>query len=693
VFDPPRSKRSDRKKADSGRRRTSAGRPPPRKKKGGRRSAGARRGWLLRLAVWGGSAAIWGGVALALLLGWYAYDLPDVGDLSPAARKPSVTLVAADGTLLASYGDLFGEAVTLADLPPYLPQAVMAVEDRRFYDHVGVDPWGLARAMLVNLRAGRIVQGGSTITQQLAKNLFLTPERTLKRKVQEMVLALWLEWKFGKDEILALYLNRVYLGAGTWGVDAAARHYFGKPAAGVTLYEAAQIAGLLKAPSRYNPVSDRDLSARRTQTVLAAMVDAGYIDEAEAARAARDKTAGRARAGDQARYFADWILAQVPGYVGPIQRDLTVITTLNSLQQRIAEEELALLLANDGAARDVSQGAVVILAPDGAVRAMVGGRDYDASQFNRATQALRQPGSAFKTFVYLAAVEAGRSPDDRMIDAPVTVGTWSPGNFNDKYYGEVTLREGFARSLNSVAVRLSEQIGRARVAAAARRLGITSDLDVSPSLALGASEVTLLEMTGAYAVFANGGYGVWPHGIEEIRDGEGRLLYRRAGGGPGRLVAPRDVDAMTDLLRATVAWGSGKAADPGRPAGGKTGTSQEFRDAWFVGFTTELTAGVWLGNDDGAPMQRVTGGALPAQLWGRIMSRALEGFSPKPLPGGDTIPLADAAAGETFGRPPAGEPDFIGRILRSLGAAVSEETGSGAASDGDSWQPMQRPDR
>jgi len=693
VFDPPRKKQSDRGKADGGRRRTSAGRPPPRKSPAARRQARPPRRWLLRLAIWGGSAAIWGSVALALLLGWYAYDLPDVGDLSPAARRPSVTLVAADGTLLASYGDLFGEAVAVADLPPYLPQAVMAVEDRRFYDHFGVDLWGLARAMLVNLRAGRIVQGGSTITQQLAKNLFLTPERTLKRKVQEMLLALWLERKFSKDEILSLYLNRVYLGAGTWGVDAAARHYFGKPAGAVTLYEAAQLAGLLKAPSRYNPVSDRDLSARRTETVLAAMVDAGFVTEAEAKHAASTKTAGRARAGDQARYFADWILAQVPGYVGPIQRDLTVVTTLNPLHQRVAEEELATLLASEGQARGVSQGAVVILAPDGAVRAMVGGRDYDASQFNRATQALRQPGSAFKTFVYLAAIEAGRHPDDRMLDAPVTVGNWSPANFNDKYYGEVTLREGFARSLNSVAVRLSQQVGVDRVAAVARRLGITSDLDVSPSLALGASEVTLLEMTGAYDVFANGGYGVWPHGIEEIRDGDGRLLYRRAGGGPGRLVAPRAVDAMTDLMHATVVWGSGKAADPGRPAAGKTGTSQEFRDAWFVGFTAELAAGVWLGNDDGAPMTHVTGGALPARLWGRVMTRALEGFSPKPLPGGDSATVADAAADDAFGESPAGTTDFIGRILRSLARTVSEDTGTAGQRDPESQQPPGRHSR
>ena len=339
------------------------------------RAKGRRAGvWLRGLVVWGGSAAIWALVAAAGVIVWYAYTLPEADGIDQTARRPSITLMGTDGKLLASYGEVHGARVSVKDLPPRLPLAVLAVEDRRFYEHPGVDVWGMLRAGLANLSAGRIVQGGSTITQQLAKNLFLTPERTLKRKIQELLLALWLERKFSKDQILSLYLNRVYLGAGTYGVDAAARRYFGKPAVEVNLYEAAQLAGLLKAPSRYNPVRDRDRAARRTALVLAAMTEAGFVTEAEARRALEQGSRGRAAVGAQARYFADWVLAQVPAYVGQAGRDLTVITTLNPAHQRAAEQELAALIDGEGREQAVSQGAVVVLSPDGAVRAMVGGK-------------------------------------------------------------------------------------------------------------------------------------------------------------------------------------------------------------------------------------------------------------------------------------------------------------------------------
>ncbi|MCH8154453.1 MAG: aminotransferase class III-fold pyridoxal phosphate-dependent enzyme, partial [Proteobacteria bacterium] len=418
---PRQSKKSARGARRAPRlRRTAAGRPPPKKAKRGAKP-GRRGVWLKRLVVWGGSAAVWTLVLLGGLVAWYAYDLPEIDEIAAAARQPSVTLLAADGTLLASYGEVHGARVSVAELPPHLPLAVLAVEDRRFYRHGGVDFRGLLRASLANLRAGRIVQGGSTITQQLAKNLFLTPERTLKRKIQELLLALWLERKFTKDQILALYLNRVYLGAGTFGVDAAARRYFDKPAAEVNLYEAALLAGLLKAPSRYNPARHQDRAARRTSQVLAAMTDAGFITADQAAQARREKTRGRAAAGAQARYFTDWVLAQVSAYVGPADRDLTVITTLDPAYQRIAEAELVALLDGEGRERRVGQGALVLMDPDGAVRAMVGGRSYDASQFNRATQALRQPGSAFKPFVYLAALENGFTPSSLILDGPFVI--------------------------------------------------------------------------------------------------------------------------------------------------------------------------------------------------------------------------------------------------------------------------------
>ncbi len=609
-----------------------------------------------RLLRWAMVAGIWATLALGAVLAWYAYDLPDVGKIAQMTRRPGLTLLTADGTQFAALGDLYGETVSIRDLPAHLPQAVLAVEDRRFYEHFGLDPLGLARAMWVNLRAGRIVQGGSTITQQLAKILFLSPERTIKRKVQEMLLALWLERTFSKDQILALYLNRVYLGAGTYGVDAAAQRYFAKPAAEVNLYEAALLAGLLKAPSRYNPARHAGRAEKRTELVLAAMVADGAISAQDARQARSVKGRSRAVPSGQARYFADWVLSQVGAYIGQVDRDLVVVTTLDPKLQQIAEHELSAMLERDGVKRGVGQAAFVALTPRGAVRAMVGGRDYAKSQFNRAVQALRQPGSAFKPFVYLAALEQGSRPYDRMVDAPVRVEGWSPRNYGDRYFGQVTLREAFARSLNSVAVRLSERAGRDQVAAVARRLGITSDLDVTPSLALGASEVTLLELTGAYGVFANHGEGVWPYGIEEIREPNGRILYRRAGGGPGRVVAPRQVSQMTDLMTATVEWGTGKAAQPGRPAAGKTGTSQDFRDAWFIGYTADLVAGVWFGNDDGRAMKGVTGGSLPAVLWGRILRRALADLPPQALPR-PTLVEDDAGA----------EPEsFIDRLLRKL---------------------------
>ncbi|MEM7169189.1 MAG: PBP1A family penicillin-binding protein [Pseudomonadota bacterium] len=624
----------------------------------------SRVGWFRRLFVWGLTACIWAVIAMVGLVAWYAYSLPDTGKIELITRRPNVTLLANDGSPLASIGGIYGEPVQLAELPPHLPRAVLAVEDRRFYEHFGVDPMGLLRAAFKNLTAGRVVQGGSTITQQLAKNLFLSPERTIKRKVQEILLAFWLEHRFTKDQILTIYLNRVYLGGGSYGVDAAARYYFDKPATQVTLYEAALLAGLLKAPSRLNPVRDPERAEARTALVINAMVQADYATMPEATLALQEKTATRQRAGGAAPYFSDWIMAQLQDFMGRIDQDLQVQTTLDPYLQGVAERSLAAKLDQVGSERRVSQGAIISMDPSGAVRAMVGGRSYEDSQFNRATQALRQPGSAFKPFVFLAGFESGGfEPDSRAIDEPVEIAGWAPKNYNDKYYGEVTLREAFARSLNSVSVRLTQSVGPRPVAEVARRMGITTPLEADGGLALGVSEVTLIDLTSAYAALADQGHAVWPYGIEEIRTADGEVFYRRdRDARPGVVVAPRDVEKLTDIMSAAVQWGSGKAANPNRPAAGKTGTSQEFRDAWFIGFTAELITGVWFGNDDNSPMQGVTGGSLPAQLWREVTVAGLDGYPIQDLPGGGSA--SDA-----------GEDNFISQILESLrGGSAEKET-------------------
>ncbi len=594
---------------------------------------------------WATVAGIWGVIAFSLAAAWYATDLPDVKKAFSATRAPSVTLLASDATTLAVLGDVYGQAVALDELPPQLAQAVLATEDRRFYSHFGIDIIGLSRAMAANIKALRIVQGGSTITQQVAKNLFLTPERTIKRKFQELLLALWLERKFSKDEILTIYLNRVYLGAGTYGVDAAAKKYFTLPAARLNTYQAAMLAGLLKAPSRYNPLAHPDKAGARTKQVLKNMVAAGYLTPVSAKMAAKGaKAQARVAAVPPSRfgrYFASWVMEQVPGYVNLGDRDLVVLTTLDAGLQKQAEKSLAGILAKHGAKRAVGEAALVAMAPRGAVRVMVGGRDFIRSQFNRATQAMRQPGSAFKPFVYLAGLEAGLDPDSVFFDKPVRIGKWQPSNFSKTYQGRVTLRQALAKSINTVAVQLSEQVGRKRVIAVARRLGLSGKFNATPSLALGAGEVSLLELTAAYAPFANGGDGVLPYAIEEIRDHKGTVLYRRSGSGSGRVVAPDHVAAMNDMLSEVVAGGTGRASHISRPQAGKTGTSQNYRDAWFVGYTADLVTGVWMGNDNAMPMNNVTGGGLPARLWRNFMETAHAGLPVRDLPGGDARPVPD----------------------------------------------------
>jgi penicillin-binding protein 1A len=601
---------------------------PPSSKPGRPRWLGRR-----RVATWATVMVIWVAVAIGGAVLWYGHDLPDVANLETPGRRPSITLVAIDGTIIATYGELHAGPVRFDQLPPHLVQAIIATEDRRFFDHGGFDLWAIGRAVVANLKAGGIRQGASTISQQLAKNLFLTPERTIRRKAQEILAAIWLETKFDKQQIFTIYVNRVYLGAGTYGVEAASRRYFGKSVQDVNIEEGAVLAGLLKAPSRLSPLYDPDAALERAGIVLQNMVEAGYLDEESAQRATRRTirfAAATATWGTQ--FFADWVIERASGFIGHPNRDLVIQTTFDTRLQRLAEASLWPAIDQASAGRGVSQGAFVALTPNGEVRAMVGGRDYAKSQFNRASQALRQPGSAFKLFVYLAGLEAGVRPSDGFFDGPVSVDGWSPRNFDDRYRGQTTMRESLAESLNSVAVQIAEKAGRDKVVAAARRLGITSPLQPNPSLALGTSEVSLVELTAAYGTLANGGNATWPLGISAIRDSTGATLYRREGTGGGRVIAPETLRALDDMLAGVLSSGTGRAAAIGRPAVGKTGTSQDFRDAWFVGATADLVAGVWVGNDDSSPMKRVTGGGLPAEIWRTFMAGALAGTPIRPLP-------------------------------------------------------------
>ncbi|WP_448206390.1 transglycosylase domain-containing protein [Azospirillum sp. sgz302134] len=642
---------------------------PPRQpsNSGGGKSGGGRSilGRLVNAAL---VAGVWAGIVVGLVLAWFALDLPDISKVAQFERRASVTVLAADGTEFARFGDLYGTTLSVKDLPPHLVNAVLAIEDRRFYSHFGVDPIGLARAFYVNWRSGRAAQGGSTITQQLAKNLFLTPEKSMKRKVQEAMLALWLEHRFTKDQILTAYLNRVYLGAGTFGVDAASRTYFGKPATQVDLREAAIIAGLLKAPSRYSPTSNPDESAERARVVLGAMADAGFITTQDLEVARNTPPAPRRKPGGDGRYFADWVTDLVAGFIGPDHGDVVVRTTLDLKLQRSAEQRLEEILTGPGAAANVRQGAVVAMTPDGAVRALVGGRDYDNSEFNRATKALRQPGSSFKPFVYLAALEAGWSPDSPVEDAPVRIGTWSPGNYDGKFRGTISMATALAHSSNTATVRIIERVGVERVRKVAADLGIGSPLGKDLSLALGTSEVSLLELTRAYAGIANRGAPVWPYAIAEIRDRDGNVLYRRQAGGSSPVVDPAHAVQLARMMMGVIEYGTGKSAKLDRPAAAKSGTTQDYHDAWFVGFTADLVAGVWLGNDNNDEMKKVTGGTLPAKLWQGFMMDAHAGKPPRPLPGLEGAP-AYVAAGT-----PTAEP------TRAAQAAPASSSGGGIGS-------------
>lgn len=587
-----------------------------------------RNSFLWRLSRWGLLAVLWLILICAGFLVFFAYDLPNLEDLKPGMRRPSIVFKSVEGVVLCTYGESQGKTYDLKDLSSFLPKAVIAIEDRRFYFHKGVDLVGLIRAAWTNMRHKAIVQGGSTLTQQLAKNLFLTPERSLKRKVQELMLAVWLERKFTKDQILTIYLNRVYLGSGTYGIGAAAHKYFGKSAKKLTLFESALLAGLLKAPSTHAPTLNPEKAHKRAEVVLQAMVEEGYITPWQKTEALVEILTPKLPDGkiEGVRYFCDWVLKELPKFVENLSfQDLVITTTLDPKLQKLADKviEESLKKSKDF---DGLQVALLSVSSDGAVRAMIGGRSYEKSQFNRAAQALRQSGSLFKVIVYLACLEGGFSMNDVVSDGPIRIGSWSPKNFQWESRGKISLKEAFGYSVNTSAVRLARKIGLTAIQKSARQLGITSSIPYNLSVALGTAEVSLLEMTSAFAVLANGGYGVEPFGILRIEDGSGKVLYDRRQKEKKRVISERVARAMQAMLHYVVTQGTGKAAAvPGLWIAGKTGTTQEKQDAWFIGFTEHLVTGIWVGidsNQDASSYKkkkRQTGGGLPAQLFQKFM--------------------------------------------------------------------------
>ena len=612
-----------------------------------------------RIIYWTAVIGVWVVILAVAAIAVLARGLPDTSKLYDIKRQPSISYLDRSGALLAVLGSQYAPPVDLDSLPPYVPAAVVAIEDRRFFHHFGVDPIGVVRAALANMKAGHVVQGGSTLTQQLAKNLFLTPAQTPRRKAQEMVLALWLEAKFSKKEILALYLNRVYFGAGAYGIEAAAQRYFNKPASQMTLGEAALLAGMLKAPSRYSPVSDVARAERRATIVLDEMVVTHNITPEQREAAFKEPVRiSSVLSGQSGQYFVDWVDAQVRQMVGQPQQDLVVETTVDLPIQTAAERALVSTVRGEGAKRGVLQGALVALDGEGRVRAYVGGVNYADSQFDRATAARRQAGSAFKPFVYLTAMEQGRRPEMPVVDEPVTIGNWQPRNYTNKYLGPITLQIALAQSINTVAARLGNELGTANVASTAHRLGIMSPIQLGPSMALGAVEVSPLEMATAYDAFSNGGFRVFPSGIERIRTSAGKVLYDRSLQKPGRpsVIGSPGLQYMNQMLRQVIVAGTGtRARVTGYDIAGKTGTTSDYRDAWFVGYTGGFVTAVWMGRDDNTPMKKVTGGGVPAAAWQAFMARALPRLQVTAIPGGAAPP------------PQEDQSNLIDHLLSSVG--------------------------
>ncbi len=625
--------------------------PKSKKTRGGRRERRPFSLWRLfgKLFYWLTTLGVVAAICVGAIVYYYWMQMPSVTTWAVPDRPANIRILAADGQMMSNRGKTGGEAVSLAELPNYVPAAFIAIEDKRFYQHFGIDVMGLGAVALESVRAGKVTRGASTLTQQLAKNLFLSPDQTLGRKVQEALLAIWLEHNYSKDQILELYLNRVFFGNNATGLEAASQTYFGKSASNLSLGEAAILAGSMQAPSRLNPKGDPATVQARQRLVLQAMAEQGYITQAEAKAATIDPAQKiRTKVAGAESYVADWVEGLVTAYVGDVKEDVVVYTTINWDLQKEAEFLVKEAVTDQGPKYHFTQGALVSIDADGAVRAVVGGADYAKSQYNRAVTSRRQPGSTFKPFVYLAAMEKGYTPDTMAEDAPININGWSPSDADNKFMGPITLRTALAYSRNTVAAQLAWNVGPDKVVEVAQRLGISSPLQAVPSIALGTQEVSLLELTAAYAPFANGGNGVIANVITRIETATGKVLYDAVPAGPGQVVSPVVVGEMNDMLSTALDIGTGKHAHlSGWQIGGKTGTSQKARDALFVGFTSRMVTGVWLGNDDDTATS-LTGGAVPTQIWSDYMAKAHEGLPPSDLPNATSaaVPAADLQAND-----------------------------------------------
>jgi penicillin-binding protein 1A len=630
---------------------------------------------LQKMLYWGTVTGVWGLIVIVIVFIGLAWDLPDTSNLNKVTRQPTISYLDRSGAVLAVRGSQYAPPVDLDLLPKYVPDAFIAIEDQHFYQHFGFNPWGIFRSAIYNVgHRGGPMRGGSTITQQLARNLFLSADQNYRRKGQELLIAMILEVKYSKKEILALYLNRIYFGHGAYGIDAAATRYFNKPAKDLTLGEAAMLAGLVKGPSRYSPVSDQDRAKKRTELVLSTMLKSKKITREQYDDVFRTPVMiSRTLASQNAQYFVDFVDAKVRSLVGEPTENMVVETTLDLPIELAAETAIRQIVTRDSKARGVQQAALVALDGEGRIRAYVGGADYGESQYDRASLAQRQAGSSFKPFVYLTAMDQGRTPYDPVVDEPVNIGGWSPKNYDGDYKGAMTLQTALAKSINTVAARLASDVGTGNVKATAQRLGITGNIQTAPSMALGAVEVTPIQMAQAYAPFSNGGYSAMGYGIERIRTTTGRVLYDHGLRKPDRrgVIGSPALQYMNQMLRQVICCGTGtRARVGGYDIAGKTGTTSDYKDAWFVGYTGGFVAAVWVGKDNNTPMGRgVTGGGPPAEIWRNFMAATLPRLRVMNIPGGaapgapdlpppGADPIGDLLnnAQQPEGAPPAGQP-------------------------------------